>query len=201
MGPSGQPSARVAKFNNASLSDAYYNKQGRRYDITQQLDLENAFTLTASIYVPAAWVDAAPGKPGCEADIDGCARVSMIEVELGESTGGRNGTFRPTFIARMGLDNRVASAVNSSYATISVGGPLTEGGDTSGLTWPISAKNTKLDFPVTSWPLTGWEGFLRKDDWNHFSFEAVVSDGDNAGFNINNTVVARNCNQTLQLHW
>ena len=199
--PSGQPSVRVATFGNANLSDVYYNRQGRRYEVNENLSLYNTFTLTASIYIPGSWIDNPVGSAGCETEANGCARTIIIDAEFGESTGGPGGTFRPTFLVRMGFDNKLSTAATQSYAAVNLRGALVEGNDTSGLTWPLSEKGTRLDFPFGWYRPSGWEGAVRRDDWNHFSLEGRLFNYDVAGTINGTTPVMRNCAETLRLMW
>jgi hypothetical protein len=195
---SGQPSARAIAFNDSSLSEAKYNKQGRRYNVNQKLVPWTPISVSTSIYIPAQWVDNAPGKPGCTAgDPAACSRVALIEIELGEATGGPNGIFRPTFYAQMGFDNRNNAQTGFNFATSSLGGPILED-SVSNPTWPYSSTGLYIDFPLGR-ATSGWENELKKDAWNHFVFEVMLRDTDPV--NPAPTYVNRRCKQVMGLRW
>ncbi len=194
----GQPVARATAFNNASLSNEQYNKQGRRYNVNQQLALWVPLSISTSIYIPGQWVDNAPGKAGCtESTAAACSRVALIEIELGQGAGGPDGTFKPTFYARMGFDNRNETQTGFNYATSSLGGPITEDPG-SFPSWPYSSSGLYIDFPLGR-PIGGWEGELKKDAWNHFTFEIMLRDTDPV--NPAPLYVDRGCKEVMALRW
>lgn len=195
---SGQPSARVSAFNDTSLSDEQYNKQGRRYNLNQKLQVGVPLSISTSIYIPGQWIDNAPGQPGCtESTAAACSRVALIEIELGEGGGGLNGTFRPTFYARMGFDNRKQAQTGFKYATAFLGGPITE--DSAAYpTWPYSTDGLYIDFPLGR-STGGWENVLQKDAWNHFQLEIMLRNTDSAS--PAPLYTRRGCKEILRVAW
>jgi hypothetical protein len=195
---SGQPSERATAFNDSSLSDELYNKQGRRYNVNQKLVNWVALSVTTSIYIPGQWIDNAPGQPGCtESNAAACSRVALIEIELGEATGGPDGGFRPTFIARMGFDNRNGTQTGFNYAVSFLGGPITED-SANNPNWPYSSSGLYIDFPLGR-ETGGWENELQRDAWNHFQFEVMTRDTDPV--NPAPSYVNRGCKEVMGLRW
>jgi hypothetical protein len=195
---SGQPSARVAAFNDSSLSNAKFNTQGRRYNVNQRLNSSITLSLSTSIYVPGDWVDNAPGKPGCtESNSALCSRVALVELELGSETGGPNGSFQTAFYARMGFDNRKEAEPGFNYATSFLGGPITEDPVTYP-NWPYSSSGLYLDFPLGR-TTAGWENELKKNAWNDFTFEITLMDSDIVY--PAPTYTARGCQGIMMLRW
>ena len=204
VGPAGQPSVRAATFNDAALANQKYNMQGRRYAVDQSLDALNSFTFTASLFVPGQWIDGAPGKPGCELEGEGCARVALVDVELGDAHGAVDSSqFTPTLSIRMGFDNRVGavgSGGSYNYASLSLGGPIIEAASGT-YEWPTSSKGTQLASPTwqPKWEhVAGWEGALKKDAWNHFSLEVMLTNTDTV-FNVDGS--RRGCKQMIRVQW
>ena len=197
LGASGQPANRVASFNNASLANATFNKQGRRYSIDQYIPAGTGMTVTASVYIPSSWIDSAPGSPGCP-DGPACARSAWFEVEIGSSftTYPR---IVPVFTARMGFDSRfdnLSGANNYVFATL--GGPLLESAHKPA-TFPFSPLGTFLiDVPGKHVkPVQGWADVLQKDAWNNFSLTLQHFPYDT--LTISN--VPRNCKETMRIEW
>ena len=191
----GQASARVAAFNDTSLSQEQYNKQGRRYSLNQKLTVNVPLSISTSIYIPGQWIDNAPGASGCTASPSAaCSRVALIEIELGDGTGG---SFTPTFYARMGFDNRNQSQTGSKYATAFLGGPITE--DPSAYpNWPYSANGLYIDFPAGR-TTGGWDNVLQRDAWNNFQVEIMLRDADPAS--PAPTYTKRGCKEILRVAW
>lgn len=196
LGKQGQPDARVTAFNNASLSDSIYNKQGRRYSFNQDIPAGVGITVTANVFIPGQWIDAAPNTSACF-DGAGCGRAAWFEVELGLSD---SGFIQPVLTARMGFDSRYANlSGDNSYLFATLGGPLLEGPRNASI-YPYSPLGTYLmDAPGRFMkPVIGWANALRRDSWNefsltlqHFPYDTILlSNGS-----------ARNCQETMRIEW
>lgn len=192
MGVNGQPSTRVATFNNASLQNDLYNTQGRRYALSQAFPIGDAISASASLYIPSDWVTAGPNSTAC-LNNPGCIRAVEFKVEFGYAGG--SSTITPVLNSRMGFDNRLANASsNGPYLYLMLDGPATQAP-----TWPYSALGTKLQFclPSSFAAVPGWEGnILNLDGWNQFTVTAGLWNTDWA---VNPTF--RNCSQTLMVNW
>lgn len=107
MGALGQPAARVLFWNDEALNATTYNTQGRRYAVSQELALGDTVTATASVWVPAEWVDNTPNTAGCNVT---CGRYVQFAAELGYEEGGESQTKRECMIVNLLFSRRYRRA-------------------------------------------------------------------------------------------
>ena len=93
IGPLGTADMRVQRFNDSTLGNSDYRKQGRGWSANQPLTLGKPVLFTTSLYVPSDWASNVPDTNTGVCSMDGtittCARVIDFSVELGLEVQGK----------------------------------------------------------------------------------------------------------------
>ena len=162
--------------------------RGRSYILDSPVSTDSGIVVTASLYVPSAWVSPAAVTP--------MATEVVVDFAFGGLSGGNETLFR----LHMGFDNAdEAWREYGPFAYLYLDGPLTKLYGTPGV-WPFSALGSLLAFafpgpnPRKS---DNWRGVVRPDAWNDFSFSVTRKTGDTGIYRG----VPRDCQETARIEF